>query len=150
MKKTVKTKLHFISSCTFVLFVIKENYCFLERRQQGRFAGFSLFISNTGYRDSSSLCYKDGPELPPLNFSTECTLSGRYVIFYNERLEGVTYPAGYEVVTVYTELCEVTIKGKLKKSHKLCVRVCDYSGFRYNATWSRRYCIAIYFLSTGI
>ena len=92
----------------------------LESRQQGRFAGFSLYISNTGGRDNSSLCYKDGPELPPLNFSTECTSSGRYVIFYNERLDGVTYPAGYEVeANVYTELCEVTVQGKLGTSLSL-------------------------------
>ena len=83
---------------------------FLDSRQRGRFAGFSLYISNTGDRDSSSLCYKDGPELPPLNFSTTCTLFGRYVIFYNERLDGVAYPAEY-VTNVYTELCEVIVYG---------------------------------------
>nr|XP_022312538.1 multiple epidermal growth factor-like domains protein 10 isoform X2 [Crassostrea virginica] len=92
--------------------ILFKNYDGYESRQQGRFAGFSLYISNTGNMDSSSLCYKDGPELPPLNFSTECTLSGRYVIFYNERLDGVAYPVGYEVVAiVYTELCEVIVKG---------------------------------------
>ncbi|XP_078327568.1 uncharacterized protein LOC111113517 isoform X2 [Crassostrea virginica] len=92
--------------------ILFKNYDGYESRQQGRFAGFSLYISNTGDRTSSTLCYKDGPELPPLNFSTECTLSGRYVIFYNERFDGVTYPAGYEVNTVvYTELCEVTVTG---------------------------------------
>nr|XP_022311206.1 uncharacterized protein LOC111116503 [Crassostrea virginica] len=81
-----------------------------ESRLRGRFAGFSLYISNTRDRTSSSLCYKDGPELPPLNFTTTCTLSGRYVIFYNERLDGVTYPAGYEVeANIYTELCEVIV-----------------------------------------
>ena len=91
----------------------------LESRQQGRFAGFSLYISKTGDRDSSSLCYKDGPVLPPLNFTTTCTLSGRYVIFYNERLDGVTYPVGYEVVAnVFMELCEVTVNGKLRASTK--------------------------------
>ena len=93
-------------------YVIKN--VFIESRQRGRFAGFFLYISHTGDMESSSLCYKDGPELPPLNFSTECTLSGRYVIFYNERLDGVYYPAGYNVATLlYTELCEVTVKGKL-------------------------------------
>ena len=99
-------------------------YNFLDSRQQGRFAGFSLYISNTGDKESYSLCYKDGPELPPLNFSTTCTLSGRYVIFYNERLDGVTYPVGYEVVySVYMELCEVTVKGKLMDSIKIKLRV---------------------------
>nr|XP_022311776.1 multiple epidermal growth factor-like domains protein 10 isoform X2 [Crassostrea virginica] len=92
--------------------ILFKNYNGYETRQQGRFAGFSLYISNTGDMTSSSLCYKDGPELPPLNFATGCTLSGRYVIFYNERLDGVTYPAGYEVkANVFTELCEVTVEG---------------------------------------
>ena len=91
--------------------------CFLESREQGRFAGFSLYLSNTGDRNISSLCYKDGPALPPLNFMTTCTSSGRYVIFYNERHDGVTYPAGYVVGgNDYTELCEVTVKGKLLRT----------------------------------
>ena len=99
-------------------------YNFLESRQQGRFAGFSLYISNTGDRNSSSLCYKDGPALPPLNFTITCTLSGRYVIFYNERLDGVTYPLGYEVVgNVLTELCEVTVNGKWRTSTKFKFKV---------------------------
>ena len=65
--------------------------------------------------DNSSLCYKDGPQLPPLNFTTNCITSGRYVIFYNERLdEPTSYPEGYEIATVYTELCEVIVKGRRK------------------------------------
>lgn len=88
----------------------------VEYRQRGRFAGFSLYVSNTDVSatsdiQSSTLCYKDGPELPPLNFSTTCTEHGRYVIFYNERLGGVSYPAGYETVSVFTELCEVIVQG---------------------------------------
>nr|XP_022305543.1 protein draper-like isoform X2 [Crassostrea virginica] len=102
--------------------ILFKNYDAYESRQQGRFAGFSLYISNTGDRDSSSLCYKDGPALPPLNFTTTCTLSGRYVIFYNERLDGVTYPAGYEVIA-YTELCEVTVNGCSK--HGVYGRNCN-------------------------
>ena len=83
-----------------------------ERRQQGRFAGFSIYVSSNGTRENSSLCYKDGPKLPALNFTTPCITYGRYVIFYNERLDGVTYPNGYVVYPVYTELCEVTVHGK--------------------------------------
>ena len=89
--------------------------CFLlykEKRQQGRFAGFSIYVSSNGMRDNSSLCYKDGPELPALNFTTTCFKSGRYVTFYNGRLLNVTYPNGYVVDPVYTELCEVTVHGK--------------------------------------
>ena len=87
-----------------------------EMRQRGRFAGFSLYTSNsgnTGDLRNSSLCYMDGPTLPPLNFTTTCIISGRYIVFYNERLDGIKYPAGYETSsTVYTELCEVQVYGK--------------------------------------
>lgn len=86
---------------------------FQETRQRGRFAGFSLFVSNTGNIQDSTLCYKNGPHLPPLNFTYTCPLLGRYVIYYNERLDGVTYPAEYEIRNVITQLCEVSIYGKL-------------------------------------
>lgn len=83
----------------------------LERRQRGRFAGFSIYVSNTGDMQKSTLCYKDGPELPHLNFTTTCPEYGRYVIFYNERLDEVIYPDGYELTNAYTELCEVIVEG---------------------------------------
>lgn len=89
------------------------NKIFLENRQRGRFAGFSLYVSNTGNISESTSCYKDGPHLPPLNFSTVCLERGRYVIFYNEQLDGVNYPDGYELQNVYTEMCEVIIQGTL-------------------------------------
>lgn len=79
--------------------------------QRGRFAGFSLFVSNTTHRQNESLCYKDGEGIPSLDFNTTCTKHGRYVIFYNERLVGTTYPQGYEDSSVFTELCEVTVTG---------------------------------------
>ncbi|XP_056019836.1 protein draper-like [Ostrea edulis] len=81
------------------------------RRQRGRVAGFSLYVSNTTIKEDGYLCYKNGQELPTLDFSTPCVKHGRYVIFYNERLDGTTYPTGYETVGVYTELCEVTVTG---------------------------------------
>lgn len=84
---------------------------FVEKRQRGRFDGFSLYVSNTSDIQGSSLCYKDGPQVPPLNFTTTCPEYGRYVIFYNERLDGVAYPEEYEVIGVYTELCEVIVTG---------------------------------------
>lgn len=68
-------------------------------------------MSNTGDIQSSSLCYKGGALLPPLNFTTVCAAFGRYVIFHNERLAGVTYPTGFELYNVYTELCEVVVFG---------------------------------------
>ncbi|XP_056017460.1 multiple epidermal growth factor-like domains protein 10 [Ostrea edulis] len=80
-------------------------------RQRGRFAGFSLYVSNTTIKEDGYLCYKNGQELPTLDFTTTCVKHGRYVIFYNERLDGTTYPTGYETSRVYTELCEVTVTG---------------------------------------
>lgn len=84
-----------------------------ELRQRGRFAGFSLYISNTGDIEGSFLCYKNGLHLPLLNFTTtSCITLGRYVIFYNERLDVITYPLEFEVSTnVLMELCEFTVKG---------------------------------------
>lgn len=83
----------------------------LTDRQRGRFAGFSLYISENGHINGSTLCYKDGPELPALNFSTTCIDYKRYVIFYNER-NAETYPKGYVSSNVLTELCEVIVQGK--------------------------------------
>lgn len=90
--------------------------CFVESRQRGRFAGFSLFvsvndISTTREIKNSTLCYKDKTKLPPLNFTKLCASRGRYVIFYNERVAGVSYPAEYQVMDVLTELCEVVVQG---------------------------------------
>lgn len=85
------------------------------KRQRGRFAGFSLYVSNTTDLPSGYLCYKDGPpELPPLDFNTTCIANGHYAIFYNERQNGITYPVGYETYSVYMELCEVFVIGRFK------------------------------------
>lgn len=80
-------------------------------RQRGRFAGFSLYVSNTTDRHDGYLCYKNGQELPPLDFNTDCSKHGQYVIFYNERFSGIRYPPGYEPSNVVTELCEVIVTG---------------------------------------
>lgn len=95
-------------------------------RQRGHFAGFSLYVSNTTDRHMGHLCYKDGPQLPPLDFNTNCLTHGRYVIFYNERLPGTTYPMGYELAPVFTQLCEVTVTEKtVIKSVQTTVRNAD-------------------------
>lgn len=85
-----------------------------------------MYVSNSGIIHNSSLCYKEnGLQLPSLNFTITCAETGRYVIFYNARLDGVKYPTGYELQNVLTELCEVIVKGKfkfLKKYyHKTCI-----------------------------
>lgn len=82
-----------------------------ENRQRGRFAGFSLFVSKSGIIQGSTFCYKDGSQLPPLNFTATCPVNGRYVIYYNERLDIVTYPQDYELFAVSTEICEFIVQG---------------------------------------
>lgn len=99
--------------------IMFKSYDGYESRQLGRFAGFSLYISNIDVLSidaiqGSTLCYKDGPQLPSLYFTTTCIEYGRYLIFYNERRTGVSYPEGYEVDNVYTELCEVSVAGCFK------------------------------------
>ncbi|XP_062573675.1 multiple epidermal growth factor-like domains protein 10 [Saccostrea cucullata] len=93
--------------------IIFRNYSELgdyELRQRGRFAGFYLFLTNTKNLVDGILCYKDGPELPPLDFSTTCIGYGRFFIFYNERFSGKIYPEGY-TADIVNELCEVNVKG---------------------------------------
>lgn len=99
-------------------------------RQRGRFAGFSLYVSNSDVSSGpdikgSNVCYNDTPPLPPLNFTTICLKQGRYIIYYNERLAETTYPTGYELNNVYTELCEVKVQGNYlkKKSRYINVNV---------------------------
>ena len=84
-------------------------------RQEGRFAGFSLFVSNKTDKDHGVLCYRNGPELPPLDVTISCIIHARYVIYYNDRLNGTNYPAGYEIDNVLNELCEVTVRGNVLK-----------------------------------
>ncbi|XP_062573667.1 multiple epidermal growth factor-like domains protein 11 isoform X5 [Saccostrea cucullata] len=81
-----------------------------ELSQRGRFAGFSLYLSNSTNIDEGLLCYKDGPDLPPLDINVTCSGHARYVFYYNERLPGVKYPEGYQMLS-YTELCEVIVLG---------------------------------------
>lgn len=73
-----------------------------------------MFVSNTSILEDQQndiSCYKNGQELPPLEFNTKCVTHGRYVKFYNERLDRINYPTGYVLTSVFTELCEVTVTG---------------------------------------
>ncbi|XP_062573673.1 multiple epidermal growth factor-like domains protein 10 [Saccostrea cucullata] len=71
-------------------------------------AGFSLYLSNTSKIKDGLLCYKDVPELPPLNFTTKCVGFGRFVTFYNERWFSKKYPDDYNFPL--TELCEANVQ----------------------------------------
>nr|XP_034318694.1 uncharacterized protein LOC105319650 [Crassostrea gigas] len=77
------------------------------------FLGFSEYVSNTTNRLQRTLCYKDDnfTKLTILFvFNTTCPVHGQYVIYYNERLPGGTYPEDYSD-SVDNNLCEVEVYG---------------------------------------
>lgn len=76
-----------------------------------RFLGFSVYVSNTTDILQGTLCYKDDKftrATIPAVFTTTCPVHGQYVIFYNEREPGVTYPDEYSDY-VTSNLCEVEV-----------------------------------------
>lgn len=76
--------------------------------------GFSVYISNTTHRLQGTLCFKDNQfnqTTIPAVFTTPCYVHGQFVIYYNERRAGVTYPSGYST-EAFNELCELEVYGK--------------------------------------
>ncbi|XP_062596213.1 uncharacterized protein LOC134257634, partial [Saccostrea cucullata] len=76
-----------------------------------RFLGFSVYISNTTDKDEGVQCFMDTiytRDTIPSNITIECIKHGRYIIYYNERLPGVTYPEGYSK-GAQNELCEFEV-----------------------------------------
>ncbi|XP_078327321.1 uncharacterized protein LOC111115469 [Crassostrea virginica] len=80
----------------------------------GTFLGFALYISNTTDKSQGTLCFKDSnyttSTIPPV-VNITCPIHGQYVIYYNERLAGVTYPPDYYYPYAYNLLCEVEVYG---------------------------------------
>nr|XP_022307321.1 uncharacterized protein LOC111113375 [Crassostrea virginica] len=78
-----------------------------------RVLGFSLYVSNTTDKSEGTLCFKDTNftlSTIPSIFNVTCPVHGQYVIYYNERLPGVTYPDGYSK-DAHNDLCEVEVYG---------------------------------------
>ena len=78
-------------------------------------AGFFLYVSNTTSKEDGHLCFHESQTVnttPSTDQKINCSVHGRYVIYYNERLPNVTYPSYYSPYAFY-ELCELEVYGTL-------------------------------------
>ena len=77
-------------------------------------AGFFLFVSNTTTKEDGHLCFHEIQRVngtPSEDQRINCSVYGRYVFYYNERLPKVTYPSYYSTYAFY-DLCELEVYGK--------------------------------------
>ena len=75
--------------------------------------GFSVYVSNTTDISNRTLCFKDtdfNSSTIPAVFNITCSVHGQYVIYYNERLQGVSYLDEYSTFA-WNALCEVEVYG---------------------------------------
>lgn len=103
----------FISECPITCKVDITTFFKREDNENIWLASLCMYntdVSTTSKIKSSTLCYKDGPQLPPMNFTTACKNRGVTPSFmYNERLDRVSYIAEYELDSVFTELYDVVV-----------------------------------------
>ena len=76
-------------------------------------AGFFLYVSNTTSKEDGHLCFHEIQKVnstPSEDQIINCSVHGRYVIYYNERRSNVSYPNYYSEYAYY-ELCELEVYG---------------------------------------
>lgn len=116
--------LNYISSVSHIFFLIFLNYHVGSSNiLTTLFLGFSVYVSNTTERFEGTLCFKDTNftlDTIPAVFTTVCPLHGKFVIYYNERLQGLTYSKEY---SPYAEinLCEVEVYGESCINQHNCI-----------------------------
>ena len=82
-------------------------------------AGFFLYISNTTSKEDGHLCFHEIQTVngtPSEDQRINCSVHGRYVIYYNERRHDVTYPDFFSEHAYY-ELCELEVYGEHVKGN---------------------------------
>lgn len=104
------TSIHSIHHIT-IYFMTGTNPWGPSNRNTRSFLGFSLYVSNTTDMSQGILCFKDrefSTRTIPAVFTTNCSMPGQYVIYYNERLMNGSYPKEYSPF-VQSNLCEVEV-----------------------------------------
>lgn len=99
-----------------------------------RMAGFYLYVSNTTSKENGHLCFHENQtkhEMILENISINCSVSGRYVIYYNERRRNVKYHDFYSMYA-YNELCEVEVYGEFNACNSCFINNVNTSFFRLN------------------
>lgn len=95
-------------------------------------AGYFLYVSNTESIKDAHLCFHHDDNLlgkPTINQTINCSVRGRYVIYYNERRQGVHYPDYYSKYA-YNEICELEVFGESQFFNNEIIRSFHLSGER--------------------
>ncbi|XP_061170744.1 receptor-type tyrosine-protein phosphatase epsilon-like [Saccostrea echinata] len=111
-----------------------------------RFAGFFLYVSNTTAKEDGHLCFHEIQNIsgtPIEDQRINCSVYGQYVIYYNERKAGVTYPNYYSNYA-YNELCELEVYGCPDSRYygKYCDKLCPNSCLGQRCNISTGNCLA--------
>ena len=104
------------SYLTVISFFSNFLMVFTDKNNQypSRFLGFSIVVSNTTNPRDGVECFRDtklNRSTIPAVFDIDCHVTGRFVIYYNERNPELGYPQDYSQFA-YAELCEVEVYGK--------------------------------------